>query len=85
MVKPASGRGLLYGAAKGRQPIGDASSVRGELERVAPAHQAARVDEPAFAQGVERDQYAWADAQPLGDAIRFGHDTGADRHLEAAD
>ena len=27
MVKPRLGQGLLDGAAKGRQPIGDASSV----------------------------------------------------------
>src|SRR5262245_58901060 len=47
-------QGLLYALAEGGEPIGGRLPIGAELEGVAPADQAARIDQSAAAQGFER-------------------------------
>ncbi len=56
-----------------------------ELQRVAPADQAAGIDQAGAAQRVERDEHARADRQAIGDLVGLGHDGGGDRHLDLAE
>ena len=81
----AFGQRLLDALAETDEAVVRLAGGAAELEGVAPADQAARIDQAGRLHGLERHQHARADGEALGQLVGLGGDGGADRHLDLAE
>ena len=81
----ALGEALLDALAEGCEAVVRFGSRAAELQRIAPADEAAGIDQAGCAHGVEGNQHARADGEALDQLVGLGGDDGADRQLDLAE